>query len=88
MDLLKACKQLLIKRPFYGIFLLSLNKYYGNRCDTACVCRNGINTELCVNKEFWDKLTDDEQIAILEHECQHICFKHMTGKKFSRSAHI
>ena len=81
MDLLKACKQLLIKRPFYGIFLLSLNKYYGTLCDTACVCRNGINTELCVNKEFWDKLTDDEQLAILEHECQHICFKHMTMAK-------
>ena len=28
MDLIKACKQLVVKDPFYGLFLLSLNKYY------------------------------------------------------------
>ena len=52
MDISAACKRLLIKEPFYGIFLLGLNKYYGTLCPTACVVRNGINTELCINKEF------------------------------------
>ena len=52
MDLDRAVKTLLIREPFYGLFLQNHNSYYGDRCDTACVCRNGINTELCVNKKF------------------------------------
>ena len=77
MDISAACKRLLIKEPFYGIFLLGLNKYYGTLCPTACVVRNGINTELCINKEFWDKLDDEMQLAVLKHELGHILFKHM-----------
>ena len=82
MDLDRAVKTLLIREPFYGLFLLNLNRYYGDRCDTACVCRNGINTELCVNKKFWDTLSDDEQLAILHHELSHILFKHITSSEY------
>lgn len=82
MDLDRAAKTLLIREPFYGLFLLNLNRYYGNRCETACVCRNGINTELCVNKEFWDKLSDDEQLGVLKHELGHILFKHITSSEY------
>ena len=82
MDLDRAVKTLLIREPFYGLFLLNLNRYYGDRCDTACVCRNGINTELCVNKKFWDTLSDDEQLAILRHELGHILFKHITSSEY------
>lgn len=35
MDLIKACKQLVVKDPFYGLFLLSLNKYYSKEDATA-----------------------------------------------------
>ena len=35
MDLIKACKQLVVKDPFYGLFLLSLNKYYSKDDATA-----------------------------------------------------
>ena len=82
MDLDRAVKTLLIREPFYGLFLLNLNRYYGDRCDTACVCRNGINTELCVNKKFWDTLSDDEQLGILRHELGHILFKHITSSEY------
>ena len=82
MDLDRAVKTLLIREPFYGLFLLNLNRYYGNKCDTACVCRNGINTELCINKKFWDTLSDDEQLAILRHELGHILFKHITSSEY------
>ena len=95
MDLDRAVKTLLIREPFYGLFLLNLNRYYGDRCDTACVCRNGINTELCVNKKFWDTLSDDEQLGILNHELSHILFKHITSSeyfgdhdKFNKSADL
>ena len=82
MDLDRAVKTLLIREPFYGLFLLNLNRYYGDKCDTACVCRNGINTELCVNKKFWDTLSDDEQLGILRHELGHILFKHITSSEY------
>ena len=82
MELEKACKILLIKEPFYGLFLLGLNKYYGDKSTTACVCRSGINTELCVNKEFWNTLSDDEQLGILKHELGHILFKHITNSTY------
>ena len=82
MDLDRAVKTLLIREPFYGLFLLNLNRYYGDKCDTACVCRNGINTELCVNKKFWDTLSDDEQLAVLHHELNHILFKHITSSEY------
>lgn len=80
----QAIKKLLIKEPFYGIFLLSLNKYFGDSVPTAAVCRNGIDVDLVINKEFWDSLTDLEEIAVLEHEVGHILHKHLTmGDSFS-----
>ena len=73
-----ACvKRLLIKDPFYGLFLLGLNRYYDDTCPTACVKRSGINVELCINKQFWDSLTDEMQFAIVKHECGHLLFNHM-----------
>lgn len=77
MDLEKALKKLIFKDPFYGLFLLNLDKQYTDKLDaTAAVARNGINTVLLVNKAMWDELDDDEQIFILRHECNHIILKH------------
>lgn len=84
MDLIKACKQLVIKDPFYGLFLLSLNKFFTKDTDTACVARRGINYELWVNPDFWATLTDDEQLGLIKHELMHIAFKHLImGESFS-----
>lgn len=82
MTLEQCCKKLLIKEPFYGLFLLGLNKYYGDKCQTACVCRKGINVELCINKEFWDEQTDEMQLSIIKHEVGHILFKHLTMMEY------
>ena len=77
MDLEKALKKLIYKDPFYGLFLLSLDKQYSDKLDaTAAVARNGINCTLLINKERWDELGDDEQMFILRHECNHIILKH------------
>lgn len=67
--------------PFYGLFLLSLSKSYSDQVPTAGVSRNGIDCRLEVNKEFWDSLTDTQQLAILKHEVIHICFKHLTMRE-------
>ncbi len=72
-------KKLLIKEPFYGIFLLGLRREFGNKCQTACVFRDGINVALCINEEFWNNLESDEmREAIIKHEVGHILFKHIT----------
>lgn len=78
MELTKACKQLIMTDPFYGLFLLSLSKCYSDDVPTAGVRLRGIDCELAVNKGFWYSLTDDQQLAILKHELIHICFKHLT----------
>ena len=74
----QAIKKLLIREPFYGLFLLSLNKYFDDKVETACVRRNGINTELAINYEFWKSLSDECELAVLEHEVLHIVNKHLT----------
>ena len=81
MTLEKALKELLIKHPFYGIFMLGLNKQMvGNDhpVKTAAVGLNGLTYTLYINEEFWGKLSDLEQIAILSHEVCHILFFHLT----------
>ena len=53
MDLEKALKKLIFKDPFYGLFLLNLDKQYTDKLDaTLAVARNGINTVLLINKEM------------------------------------
>ena len=76
MDLEKALKKLIYKDSFYGLFLLNLDKQYSTEIETAAVARNGINCRLLINKEYWDGLSDEEQLFILKHECAHIMFKH------------
>lgn len=77
MELERAFKRLQIKSPFYGLFCLSLPKRTTDKVPTLAVARKGLNCELLVNPEFWDTLTDDEQIAVLTHELSHICLQHM-----------
>lgn len=74
----QAVRKLLIREPFYGLFLMSLNKYFDDTIETACVRLKGINTELAINPKFWESLSDNAEIAILEHETLHIVMKHLT----------
>lgn len=77
MEFEKALKRLLIKSPFYGLFCLSLPKRESNKIETLAVAKKGINCELLVNPDFWALHTDDEQIALLEHELSHVALQHM-----------
>lgn len=74
----QAVRKLLIREPFYGLFLLSLNKYFDDKIPTACVRRNGINVELAINPDFWKTLSDETELAVLTHEVNHLVFKHLT----------
>lgn len=77
MKLEKAYKKMLIENPFYGIFLLGMNKMTDESIPTACVRRKGINCEFAVNPKYWDTLDDKTQMNLLCHECYHIIFQHM-----------
>jgi len=82
--LAKASKDLMLKEPYYGFFLIMLNKFWSNRIATAGVGKNGINYQLIINSEFWENLTDDQRLGVLKHELLHIAFGHLsTAFKFS-----
>ena len=79
MELLRCIKQLMIESPYYGLFLMNLNKEYSDDTPTAEVRLQGINMRMLFNKSFWDSLSDVEQRALLIHETLHICFEHLTN---------
>lgn len=84
MQLERMCKRLLIKEPFWGLFMLGLNKTYSNTVPTLGVGKCGIGVELLVNEGFWNSLSDTEQMAILLHELHHISLGHLLmGNDFS-----
>jgi predicted metal-dependent peptidase len=77
-SLSKISKELLLKEPYYGFFLLMLNKFWDQRIPTACVGKNGINYQLRINEEFWVSLEDPKKMGLLKHELLHIAFNHLT----------
>ena len=77
-NLAKISKDLMLKEPFYGLFLIMLNKVWTDKVPTAGVGRNGINFQLYINPEFWDKLTDIQKMGLLKHELLHMGFMHVT----------
>lgn len=77
-SLAKACKDLMLKEPFYGFFLIALNKKWNDRIPTAGVGLRGINVELQISPAFWQELTPKQQMGLLKHELLHIAFFHLT----------
>lgn len=74
----KICKQLIIKDPFYGLFLMRLNKFFNDKIPTAAVTIDGINPVLMINKEWWYTLDDTMKLGVLKHEIGHILYGHLT----------
>lgn len=77
-QLAKASKDLMLKEPFYGMFLIMLNKTWDTKIPTAAVSRNGINYNLMLNETFWDILQEGQKRGLLKHELLHIGFFHLT----------
>ncbi len=78
-SLAKASKDLMLKEPFYGFFLIMLNKVWNNRAvNTAAVSKNGINYQLTVDESFWGNLTELNRLGVLKHELLHIALFHLT----------
>lgn len=80
-SLVRACKDLLIREPFYGLFLLNLRKEIvpkEHEIQTIGVGPNGINFTLYVNEHFWSNLDSKYHVSILKHEMLHLVFGHCT----------
>lgn len=74
----QAAKTLMIDAPYYGLFLCGLNKYFSDHVPTAGVCLEGINYQLLINKDYWNKITSvDQRASLLQHELLHICLFHL-----------
>lgn len=68
-QLAKASKDLMLKEPFYGLFLIMLNKQWNNTVvPTAGVAKNGIGYQLFLNEKFWDSLVEPQKKGLLKHE--------------------
>ena len=70
--LARACKSLILREPFYGLFLIGLNKKIRKDVPTAGVSKNGIGIQLSINPDFFMKLPDEHQIGLLKHELLHV----------------
>lgn len=80
-SLSKISKELMLKEPYYGFFLIMLNKVWRNDIPTAGVSKNGINFQLAINEDFWMGLSEMHQMGLLKHELLHIAFGHLTSFK-------
>ena len=80
-SLSKISKELMLKEPYYGFFLIMLNKVWRKDLPTAGVSKNGINFQLAINEEFWTSLSEMHQMGLLKHELLHIAFGHLTSFK-------
>ena len=49
--LARACKSLILREPFYGLFLIGLNKKIRKDVPTAGVSKQGIGIQLSINPD-------------------------------------
>jgi predicted metal-dependent peptidase len=76
----KTSKNLIFDEPFYGLFLVGLNKVYRNDIPTAGVSKNGIGVQLTINPEFFTSLSEKHRKGLLKHELLHISFGHLLSR--------
>lgn len=73
----KIAKSLMLNEPFYGLFLVMLNKCWRKDLPTAGVSKLNINYQLAINPDFWETLDELNKYGVLKHELLHIVFHHL-----------
>jgi predicted metal-dependent peptidase len=74
----RTSKTLILEEPFYGLFLVSLNKAYRKDIPTAGVSKHGINIQLAINPDFFATLNEHVKVGLIKHEILHVSFGHLT----------
>lgn len=77
-SLSKASKNLMLREPFWGLYLIMLNKVWDKKVPTAGVSLRGINYQLSLNETWWLELNEKQQQGLLQHELMHISNYHLT----------
>ena len=75
-SLSKICKDLMLKEPYYGLFLIMTEKQWSTEVPTAGVCKHNIGYKLLINSDFWNSLSYDHKFGVTKHEMLHIIFFH------------
>ncbi len=73
----RTTKTLIFSEPFYGLFLIGLNKEYITTIPTAGVSKRNIGVQLSINPEFFTELSEDHRYGLIKHEILHISFGHI-----------
>ena len=73
----RTTKSLIFTEPFYGLFLIGINKQYTEQIPTAGVSKHGIGMQLTINPEFYKNLSEDHRYGLIKHELLHIGFGHL-----------
>lgn len=73
----RTTKSLIFAEPFYGLFLIGINKKYTDTIPTAGVSKHGIGMQLTINTEFFNNLSEDHRYGLIKHELLHIAFGHL-----------
>ncbi len=73
----RTTKTLIFDEPFYGLFLIGINKKYSLQIPTAGVSKHGIGMQLTINPEFYIELKEDHRYGLIKHELLHIAFGHL-----------
>jgi predicted metal-dependent peptidase len=73
----KTTKNLILTEPFYGLFLIGINKQFSDKIPTAGVSKHGVGMQLTVNPEFYTNLSEDHRSGLIKHELLHIAFGHL-----------
>jgi len=76
-QLSRISKTLIFSEPFYGIFLIGMQKEFSKRLATAGVGKHGIGMRLVINPDFFAELSELHQQGLLKHELLHIAFGHI-----------
>ena len=83
-EVARTTKSLIFAEPFYGLFLIGINKKYSLNLPTAGVSKNNIGMQLTINPEFYLDLSEDHRFGLIKHELLHIAFGHLiTRDKYS-----
>ena len=73
----KTTKELILTEPFYGLFLIGINKKFTDQIPTAGVSKHGIGMQLTINPEFYENLSKPHRVGLIKHELLHIAFGHL-----------
>ena len=84
----RTTKNLIFTEPFYGLFLIGINKKYTDALPTAGVSKHGIGMQLAINPNFFSELSEDHRFGLIKHELLHIAFGHLVTRDRYQNAKL